>query len=99
MKLVIHYFLTANVSFISPLPLQKMTDLYIFRIMWLCRTSLQSSLNIPALWEIYQGYHEWRKSKTRMETVNGKGIVEQHPLDLEQYSIAFSKEEVFPLTH
>jgi hypothetical protein len=39
------------------------------------------------------------KLKTHMETLNGKGIVEQHPLDLQQYSIAFSKEEVLLLIH
>jgi hypothetical protein len=34
--------------------------------------------------------------KTHMEIVNGKGIVEQNPLDPEQYFLAFTKEDVRP---
>jgi hypothetical protein len=32
--------------------------------------------------------------ETRFEMVNGKGVIEEEPLDLSQYQVSFSKEEV-----
>ena len=56
----------------------------------------------PSTYTVFREYARFIKEvtggkiiETEMKIVDGKGIIQEDPLDLEQYPVLFTKDEVF----